>query len=81
MKQRWIGIKDIVSWPYRHRSYTMYSVGCAIAWAIVLAVVAATRSEKLPAILLVFYGFVIGWLSATIARAVYPPPKPRRRAT
>jgi acid phosphatase family membrane protein YuiD len=24
---------------------------------------------------LVFSGWVIGWLSATIARAVYPPPK------
>jgi hypothetical protein len=24
---------------------------------------------------LVFAGWVIGWLSATIARAVYPPPK------
>jgi hypothetical protein len=25
--------------------------------------------------LLLFSGWVIGWLSATIARAVYPPPR------
>jgi len=29
-------------------------------------------------ILIVFAGFVIGWLSATIARYVYPPPKKYR---
>jgi len=27
----------------------------------------------------VFGGFVIGWLSATIARYVYPPPKKYRQ--
>jgi hypothetical protein len=26
-------------------------------------------------ILLVFFGFALGWLSVTIARVVYPPPK------
>jgi len=26
-------------------------------------------------ILLVFFGFCIGWVSTTIARYVYPPPK------
>ena len=30
---------------------------------------------KRTSILLVFFGFAIGWLSATIARYVYPPPK------
>jgi hypothetical protein len=25
--------------------------------------------------LLVFYGFCIGWVSTTIARYIYPPPK------
>jgi len=30
-------------------------------------------------IYLVFLGFVIGWLSATIARFVYPPPKKYRQ--
>jgi hypothetical protein len=36
----------------------MYCVGCAIAWAILLAIVAATHGTNLSAILLVFYGFV-----------------------
>jgi hypothetical protein len=27
--------------------------------------------------MMVFAGWVIGWLSATIARAIYPPPKRR----
>jgi hypothetical protein len=30
-------------------------------------------------IFLVFFGFAIGWLSATIARYVYPPPKKYRQ--
>jgi hypothetical protein len=29
---------------------------------------------------MVFGGFAIGWLSATIARSVYPPPKSRKAA-
>jgi hypothetical protein len=32
-------------------------------------------------ILLVFAGWAIGWLSATIARVVYPPPKSRVQGT
>jgi hypothetical protein len=48
-------------------------------WAVILAVVSievgdATRHT----FLLVFGGWVIGWLSATIARSIYPPPKSRR---
>jgi hypothetical protein len=57
-------------------TYVGYSIGCAIVWAVALAGVssaadAATRHK----VLMVFGGWVIGWLSATIARAVYPPPK------
>lgn len=60
------------------RSYTGYSIGCAIVWAAILAVVSrVTDSATRHAIVLVFGGWVIGWLSATIARAVYPPPKRR----
>ena len=59
-----------------HNTYTGYSIGCAIAWALILAGVSfgadgATRRKLVP----VFGGWWIGWLSATIARAVYPPPK------
>ena len=31
--------------------------------------------EAAQGILLVFFGFCIGWVSTTIARYVYPPPK------
>jgi hypothetical protein len=62
----------------RLKSYTVYSVGCAIIWAVVLSTVAAIgTTTKLHAVLLVFAGWVIGWTSATIARSVYPPPRPR----
>ena len=58
------------------RSYTAYSVGVAVAWAVALALASVLApTAKRNNILLVFGGFVIGWLSATIARYVYPPPK------
>ncbi|MFZ1179349.1 MAG: hypothetical protein WAO15_24455 [Mycobacterium sp.] len=62
----------------RFNTYTSYSIACAIVWAVILAGVSsladtATRHK----FVLVFGGWVIGWLSATIARAVYPPPKRR----
>jgi hypothetical protein len=57
-------------------SYTTYSIGCAVVWASILAVVAAAgRKEQLRKILPVFGGWWIGWTSATIARYVYPPPR------
>jgi hypothetical protein len=60
-------------------TYTAYSISCALVWAVILAVVwthagAATRHT----FALVFGGWWIGWLSATIARVVYPPPKVRK---
>lgn len=58
------------------RTYTGYSIGCAIVWAVILAVVStAADAATRRTLLLVFGGWWIGWLSATIARAVYPPPK------
>jgi hypothetical protein len=60
------------------RTYTAYSVGCAVVWAVILVVVAAVASPaKVHVLLLLFAGWVIGWTSATIARYVYPPPKSR----
>lgn len=59
-----------------HNTYTGYSIGCAIVWAIILAGVSSVaESATRRTFMLVFGGWVIGWLSATIARAVYPPPK------
>jgi hypothetical protein len=63
------------------RSYTTYSLGVAVVWAIVLTLGAIVdRHAKFSAttfdvLLIVFGGFAIGWVSATIARFVYPPPR------
>jgi hypothetical protein len=58
------------------RTYAAYSVGCLMAWAVILAIVESTGGNgKRHTVLLVFLGWAIGWTSATIARAVYPPRK------
>jgi hypothetical protein len=59
-------------------TYTTYSVACFVVWAVILIAVAAAGSgDRLQKFLYVFGGWAIGWLSATIARSVYPPPKVR----
>ena len=64
----------------RTRSYTTYSIGVGIVWAVILVVTSVSASAaRWHTILVVFGGFVIGWLSATIARYVYPPPKKYRQ--
>jgi hypothetical protein len=65
----------------RYRTYTAYSIGVGIVWAVLLVLAlifdpAGRRNN----IFLVFAGFAIGWLSATIARFVYPPPKKYQRS-
>jgi hypothetical protein len=60
----------------RLRTYTAYSIGCAAVWAVILIVTRRVDSEKRDA----YRVACIGWLSASIARVVYPPPK-RRRST
>lgn len=63
----------------RLNTYTAYSVGCGVVWAVILAVVSAEASkDTMHTFTVVFFGWVIGWLSATIARAVYPPPTARQ---
>ena len=60
----------------RFRTYTAYSIGTAIVWGVVLLVAwLIDPSGTLPTFWLVSLGFSLGWLSATIARVVYPPPK------
>ena len=60
----------------RFRNYWIYSAGRAIAWAVVLILLRTIRgSEAAQTGLMVFFGFCIGWVSTTIARYVYPPPK------
>jgi hypothetical protein len=57
-------------------TYTGYSIGCAFVWAFILAGVSlAADDETRHKFMMVAAGWAIGWLSATIARAVYPPPK------
>lgn len=62
----------------RFSTYTSYSIACAIVWAVILGGIASVAdSATRRTFTLVFSGWAIGWLSATIARAVYPPPKRR----
>ncbi len=66
-------VRSYVS-KYR-RKYAVYAVGCAIAWAIVLSILATTEtSHRMAYVWCVFFGWIIGWVSATIARYVYTPP-------
>ena len=63
----------------RFNTYTAYTVGCVIAWAILWIVVGIRSSEATKEhVLFFFLGWVLGWTTATIARAVYPPPARRK---
>jgi len=60
------------------KTYTAYSIGCGVVWAALLIVgTLAGKGRPNHAIVYVLFGWVLGWLSATIARSVYPPPKSR----
>jgi hypothetical protein len=62
----------------RFNTYKAYTVGCVIAWAVLWIVVGTQSSETTKErVLFAFLGSVLGWASATIARAVYPPPTHR----
>ena len=64
----------------RARTYTAYSIGVGIVWAVILVIVSLSRpADVRHTFFVVFGGFVIGWLYATIARYVYPPPKKYQR--
>lgn len=60
----------------RLNSYTAYSIGCASVWGIIL-LLARRRSDPQTrnTLRLVCSGWWMGWMSATIARIVYPPEK------
>lgn len=60
----------------RFRTYWIYSIGLAVVWAVVLILILTIRgSGSARPVLWVFLGFCLGWVSTTIARYVYPPPK------
>ena len=61
---------------YWRLDYLGFSVGCAAAWAVIwtlLAVLASTKAVHTMGY--VFLGWVIGWITATIARVIYPAPR------
>lgn len=57
------------------RTYAQYSAGCAAVWALILAA-GERRLDPVSRdrLRLTCAGWWMGWTSATIARAVYPPP-------
>jgi hypothetical protein len=60
----------------RFRNYWLYSTSLALVWAVVLLLVLTIRGRaSAHAALLVALGYGLGWVSTTIARYVYPPPK------
>jgi hypothetical protein len=63
----------------RLRTYTAYSIGCAAVWAAIMIVTQTQAdSHTRNTFRLIFLGWWLGWLSASIARVTYPPPKSRR---
>ncbi len=58
----------------RHRSYAQIAVAVVVVWAIILILGAIVDRHPFSGtvfdvLLMVFGGFVIGWVLATIARA------------
>jgi membrane associated rhomboid family serine protease len=59
-----------------NNTYTGYSIGCAAVWAILLAIGRGRLDPKhWEKLRLGAAGWWAGWLSATIARVSYPPPR------
>jgi hypothetical protein len=62
-------------------TYVGYSIACGLVWAVILAAAWTQAGDGTRHTLTVFFGgWAIGWLSASIGRVVYPPPKSRRPA-
>jgi hypothetical protein len=61
---------------YWRLDYQGYSIACVVAWAAIWILVGTLASaHTVQTFGYVFIGWVIGWISATIARMVYPAPK------
>jgi hypothetical protein len=62
----------------RLNKYATYSIACGLVWVVILTGVGlAASTSKFHTFALVAGGWAIGWLSATIGRSAYPPPKSR----
>ena len=60
----------------KHRNYWTYSIACFLVWGILLGLTAAkSKSGRFHDVLLVFAGWTLCWISATVARSIYPPPR------
>jgi hypothetical protein len=61
----------------KHRNYWIYSGACILVWAVILGIRegAFPHSSTTHDVLYIFAGWCIAWVSTTIARWVYPPPK------
>ncbi len=60
-------------------TYVGYSIACALVWAVILAAMYTHAGDGTRHTFAVFFGgWAIGWLSASIGRLVYPPPKRRK---
>ncbi len=60
-------------------SYVAYSLACAAVWALALLIASqVANASKRHDLVVVCLGWFLGWLSASIARVVYPPPRSRR---
>jgi hypothetical protein len=62
--------------PKRRNTYEGYAFGCAAAWALILGIARRRTDRETQKTLGRFcVGWWSGWISATIARVLYPPPK------
>ena len=52
-------------------AYTAYSIWSFVAWAVLWVILATTLTKGTLGYILICF---IGWASATLARALYPPP-------
>jgi hypothetical protein len=73
------GLRERIRLVRKHsQTYTGYSIACAVVWILILATVWTNAGDVTWHTFGIFSGgWAIGWLSASIARVVYPPPKPR----
>ncbi len=62
-------------------TYKSYGIACAVVWtALMIGVAIFKDTSTFHTFSLVCGGWWIGWVSATIARSVYPPPSNRVQA-